>query len=273
MFVQGSILRHSCTLGKRNSSFTGGVAVSTAAPTAGLAAARTLRLRTRGFRSLVAVHQATSGTHSINSYTTGGPVQALGRYVLVRLDRKETQTVGVIVLAESAQEKPSRGTVVSVGGGAWHPNAPVKMPMAVKPGDVVLFGKYGGTEVKMDDEDHVFVSMDDILGVYDGGKVDDPQALKPVFDRVLVQMEKKTERRSASGIIVAPTASVDEDAKAGRVVAVGPGRFMVNGEYEPVPVQVGEWVMFRKYSGSEVKFGDQEYNVVRIADLLAKWKA
>jgi chaperonin GroES len=160
-----------------------------------------------------------------------------------------------------------------VGGGAWHPNAAVVMPMAVKTGDVVLFGKYGGTEVKLDDEDHVFVTMDDIMGIYEGGKVDDPHAFKPVFDRVFVQMEKKSEKRSPSGIIVAPSANLDEDAKAGRVVAIGPGRFMVNGEYEPVPVQTGEWIMFRKYSGSEVKFGDQEYCVVRIADILAKWKA
>ncbi|KAF6001810.1 10 kda heat shock protein [Cyanidiococcus yangmingshanensis] len=235
MFIQGIASYRIRVQGGRTSSFAGvtpPLVVSSVVASPWQLSRQSLRRRS-GVRSLVSAQQTASGTHTINSYTTKSAVQALGRYVLVRIDRKETQTASGIVLAESAQEKPSRGTVVSVGGGAWHPNAPVVIPMAVKAGDVVLFGKYGGTEVKLDDEDHVFVSMDDIMGVYEGGKVDEPQAFKPVFDRVFVQMEKKTEKRSASGIIVAPTASLDEDAKAGRVVAVGPGRFMVNGEYEP----------------------------------------
>ena len=85
------------------------------------------------------------------------------RVVIRRLD-EETTTKGGILLPGTATEKPSRGKVIAVGSGKLLDNGEVR-PVDVKTNDEVLFGKYAGTEVKIDDEDLVVMREDDIMGV------------------------------------------------------------------------------------------------------------
>ena len=83
----------------------------------------------------------------------------------VLIERIEEEiTSGGIVIPDNAKEKPSRGKIIAVGKGRRLDNGEV-VPMDVKEGDVVLFGKYAGTEVKVDGKDVVVMREDDIVGV------------------------------------------------------------------------------------------------------------
>ena len=84
--------------------------------------------------------------------------------VLVRRIEADTKTAGGIIIPDSAQEKPSEGEVVSVGEGA-RDDAGNRIALDVKAGDRVLFGKWGGTEVKIDGEDLLIMKESDIMGI------------------------------------------------------------------------------------------------------------
>ena len=85
------------------------------------------------------------------------------RLVVKRMEEERT-SAGGIVIPDSATEKPSRGEVLAVGNGKVSENGNVR-PLDVKAGDTVLFGKYAGTEIKVDGEDVLIMREDDILGV------------------------------------------------------------------------------------------------------------
>ncbi|MEP0392381.1 MAG: co-chaperone GroES [Erythrobacter sp.] len=84
--------------------------------------------------------------------------------VLVRRIEADTKTAGGIIIPDSAQEKPSEGEIVSVGEGA-RDDAGNRVTLDVKAGDRVLFGKWGGTEVKIDGEDLLIMKESDIMGI------------------------------------------------------------------------------------------------------------
>ena len=84
--------------------------------------------------------------------------------VLVRRVEAEAKSAGGIIIPDSAKEKPQEGEVVSVGSGARAENGTIT-PMDVKSGDRILFGKWSGTEVKVDGEDLIIMKESDILGV------------------------------------------------------------------------------------------------------------
>ncbi len=84
--------------------------------------------------------------------------------VLVRRIEAEEKTAGGIIIPDSAKEKPSEGEVVSVGSGARAENGTIT-PMDLKAGDKILFGKWSGTEVKVDGEDLLIMKESDVLGV------------------------------------------------------------------------------------------------------------
>jgi chaperonin GroES len=84
--------------------------------------------------------------------------------VLVRRLEDEKKTPGGIVIPDTAAEKPMQGEVVSVGNGKIQENGELR-PLDVKAGDKILFGKYSGTEVKVDGEELLVMREDDIMGV------------------------------------------------------------------------------------------------------------
>lgn len=87
--------------------------------------------------------------------------------VIVRREEEEERSAGGIVIPDNAKEKQIRGTVVAIGAGKVLENGDVRA-LAVKTGDKVLFGKYAGTEVKMDGEEVLVLREDDIVGVIEG---------------------------------------------------------------------------------------------------------
>ncbi|MGL1921050.1 MAG: co-chaperone GroES [Hyphomicrobiales bacterium] len=84
--------------------------------------------------------------------------------VLVRTDEAETKTASGLIIVDSAQDKPSQGTVVAVGNGTRN-EAGALVALEVKAGDTVLFGKWSGTEIRVDGEDLMIMKEADILGI------------------------------------------------------------------------------------------------------------
>ena len=85
------------------------------------------------------------------------------RILVLRLDA-ETKTSGGIIIPDTAKEKPQEGKVVAVGAGKIGDDGK-RQPMSVKAGDRVLFGKYSGTEVKIDGEEHLIIREEDVLAI------------------------------------------------------------------------------------------------------------
>ena len=88
----------------------------------------------------------------------------LGDRLLVERIEAETTTAGGIVLPDSAKEKPIQGKVIAVGEGRRNDDGKI-VPLQVKKGDTVLFGKYSGTEVKLDGIDYLIMKEDDVLAI------------------------------------------------------------------------------------------------------------
>jgi chaperonin GroES len=93
----------------------------------------------------------------------------LGDRVVVRRVKEEQKTAGGIIIPDTAQEKPQEGEIIAVGPGALDKDGKRVAP-EVKAGDTVLFGKWSGTEVKLDGEDLLIMKESDIMGVVEGKK-------------------------------------------------------------------------------------------------------
>ena len=86
------------------------------------------------------------------------------RIIVQRLEDEEEQQVGGIIIPDTAKEKPQQGKVVAVGKGKVKEDGGIQ-PMDVKAGDTILFGKYGGQEIKLDGDDYLIMREDEVLGV------------------------------------------------------------------------------------------------------------
>jgi len=89
--------------------------------------------------------------------------------VLVRRVEAEEKTAGGIIIPDTAKEKPQEGEVIAVGAGARDETGKL-VPLDVKEGDRILFGKWSGTEVKIEGEDLIIMKESDILGIIEGAK-------------------------------------------------------------------------------------------------------
>ncbi len=91
-------------------------------------------------------------------------IRPLQDRILVKRIEEEEKTEGGIIIPDTAKEKPIEGKVIAVGKGKVSEDGKV-MPLDVKKGDRILFGKYAGTEVKIEGEEHLIMREDDVLGV------------------------------------------------------------------------------------------------------------
>lgn len=94
-------------------------------------------------------------------------IRPLQDRLIVKRIAEEEKTKGGIIIPDTAKEKPQEGKVIAVGKGKANEDGKVT-PLDVKAGDRVLFGKYAGTEIKVDGEEHLIMREDDILGVIEG---------------------------------------------------------------------------------------------------------
>ena len=93
-------------------------------------------------------------------------IRPLHDRVLVKRTEEDTTSAGGIVIPDSASEKPSKGEVIAVGNGKLLDNGEIRM-LDLKVGDKVLFGKYSGTEVKVDEDEYLVMREDDIMAIID----------------------------------------------------------------------------------------------------------
>jgi chaperonin GroES len=91
-------------------------------------------------------------------------IRPLGDRILLKRIEEEDKSKGGIIIPDTAKEKPQEGKVVAVGNGRMLDDGKL-VPLEVNKGDRVLFGKYSGTEVNLEGEEHLIVKEDDILGV------------------------------------------------------------------------------------------------------------
>ena len=91
-------------------------------------------------------------------------------------------------------------------------------------------------------------------------------AIKPLSDRILVKPSEEEEEK-VGGIIIPDTAK--EKPQEGEVVAVGPGKMLESGERQAISVKVGDKILYGKYSSTEIKYGGEEYLIMREDDILA----
>jgi chaperonin GroES len=91
-------------------------------------------------------------------------IRPLQDRIIVKRTEEEETTKGGLIIPDTAKEKPQEGKIIAVGKGKVSEDGKV-LPLDVKPGDQVLFGKYAGTEIKIDGEEHLIMREDDLLGV------------------------------------------------------------------------------------------------------------
>jgi chaperonin GroES len=91
-------------------------------------------------------------------------VKPLFDRVLIKRVEAEEKVKGGIIIPDTAKEKPMEGKVIAVGAGRLDDDGK-RIPMEVKAGDRILFGKYAGTEIKIEDEEHIILREDEILGI------------------------------------------------------------------------------------------------------------
>lgn len=94
-------------------------------------------------------------------------VRPLGDKIIVKRQEAESQTESGIYLPESAKDKPKQGQVIALGAGNLNKETGERLPFTVKKGDEVIFSSYSGTEVKIEGDDFLIMTEDDILGIID----------------------------------------------------------------------------------------------------------
>lgn len=209
----------------------------------------------RAFRGLV----VRAATVVAPKYTTLKP---LADRVLVKINSSEEKTTGGILLPTTAQSKPQGGEVVAVGEGRIIGDK--KVDVSIQVGAQVVYSKYAGTEVELNDYNHLVLKEDDIIGILE---TDDVKDMKPLNDRVLIKVAE-AEDKTPGGLLL--TEATKEKPSIGTVVAVGPGSLDDEGKRSPLSVSAGSTVLYSKYAGSEFKGADgTNYIVLRVSDLMA----
>ncbi|MFA5843695.1 MAG: co-chaperone GroES [Coriobacteriia bacterium] len=95
-------------------------------------------------------------------------LKPLGDRVVVKQLEAEEQTKSGLFIPDTAKEKPQKGKVVAVGEGKWDEDGKKRIAVDVKVGDVVIYSKYGGTEIKIDGEDYLILRADDVYAIVKG---------------------------------------------------------------------------------------------------------
>ena len=98
------------------------------------------------------------------------------RLIVQRIEEGE-QKIGGIIIPDSAKEKPQQGKVIAAGAGKSKDDGK-RIPMDVKSGDTILFGKYSGQEIKLDGEEYLIMREDEVLAVLEGGSSDSKKSKK-----------------------------------------------------------------------------------------------
>ncbi|KAL7567025.1 hypothetical protein ACA910_019948 [Epithemia clementina (nom. ined.)] len=214
----------------------------------------------------------TTTTITVDGRKVSGPVAPLNNFLLVKIADAVEQTQGGILLAGKAKIRKTEGVVVAVGPGRTHPDSGLVLAMPVQVGDGVVYGKYDGTELDISGRKHTLIRDDDILVKFSSSTGElTLDSVDVTNDNVLISVDTSKEQATEGGILIAKSSSSESRPSTGKVIKVGPGRYASNGERMTMDVSVGDMVKFRDFAGNEVQIEGQEYSVVRMADILAKF--
>ena len=218
-------------------------------------------------------HSSALRAELLEGWKVDGTVTPVNNFVLVKLADIQEQTDSGILLSKTAKIVKTEGKVISVGPGKPHKDSGILYPMPVQSGDGVVYGKYDGTIITIDGVRHSLIRDDDILVKFNTDTLT-LDSVEAVNDFVLVQIQMKEEESSAGGLLLAPLNSKGGESKrpsTGVVKKVGPGRMIANGEIVPFDVKVGDTIKFRDFAGFEVTIEGEDYSVVRMSEILAKF--
>lgn len=206
---------------------------------------------------------------TLDGKTIDGDFTPVNNMVLIKLDAKESETSGGLLLASKVKVKKNEGTIVSTGPGKINQESGVKFDMPVSPGEKAIYGQYSGTQLNLNGDAHVLIQDADILVKYTGDKLNLATA-QMLRDNVLVKIEKK-EDESTGGILLAKSSTGKAKPTIGEVIKVGPGRYATNGKLMEMDVKEGDMIRFRDFTGNTVEIDGEDYSVVRMNDILAKF--
>jgi chaperonin GroES len=206
---------------------------------------------------------------TLDGKTIDGDFTPVNNMVLIKLASKTSETAGGLTLISKVKVKGNEGTIVSTGPGKINQESGFKFDMPVSPGDKVLYGKYSGAQLNLNGDPHVLIQDADILVKYNGEKLN-METAQMLRDNVLVKIETK-EEESVSGILLAKSTGGKAKPTLGEVVKVGNGRYATNGKLMEMDVDEGDMIRFREFAGNTVKIDDDEFSVVRMTDILAKF--
>jgi chaperonin GroES len=115
------------------------------------------------------------------------------RIIVQRLEEGE-QHIGRIIIPDTAKEKPQQGTVIAAGNGRANDDGK-RVALDVKAGDLILFGKYSGQEIKLDGKEYLIMKEDDVLAVSEGGTHHRPVGVKGKTKKKLVGLRGRTKNK------------------------------------------------------------------------------
>lgn len=212
----------------------------------------------------------TTSTTTLDGRKIVGTIVPLNDFILVKSAKAIVETTGGILLTGKAKQVKTEGLVVAAGPGRTHPDSGLVFAMPVVEGETVVYGQFDGTEIDINGVKHTLIRDSDILVKVPANQELSMDTVQVVRDSVLVYIEKK-EIETEGGILIAKSSKSEQKPSTGKVVQVGPGKMAANGELMAMEVAVGDMIKFRDFAGNEVDISGEEYTVVKMSDILAKF--
>jgi chaperonin GroES len=205
---------------------------------------------------------------TLDGKTIDGELVPLNNMMLIKKVDAIEKTEGGLVLTGKAKVQKTEGTIVAAGPGRANSDSGLMIEMPVEVGESVVYGAFDGTEINYNDKTHILIRDDDVLIKWKGELSLETAGV--VKDNVLVHVDIKDEETS-SGLLIAKTSIGGSKPTIGTVMKVGPGRNANNGVLMEMDVAEGDMIKFQDFAGNTVDIKGEEYRVVRMNDILAKF--
>jgi chaperonin GroES len=220
-------------------------------------------------RPHVTIARATSGSSTLEGRKISGEVVPVNNFILVKTVGTKAATDDGILLTGSAKIVKTQGTVISTGPGRTHEETGRRINIDIQPGEGVVYGEYDGIEIEFNGDAHMLIRDNNVLIKFSGEKLT-RESVEVLNDNVLVQIDDD-EQATAGGLILASSSSKQNRPSTGRVLKVGPGATAGDGTLLPMRVGVGDRVKFMDFAGNNVEIEGEEYSVVKMGEVLAKF--
>lgn len=223
----------------------------------------------RSYSNTFQLHE-TASENVLEGQPIENPLTPTNNMVLVKKVDVVDQTGGGIFLTGKSKIAKSEGKVVSFGPGRTNSETGFLRPSSLSTDEIVVFGKYDGEEVEYNGATHTIIRDDDVLVKFPAGEEMALENASVLWDNVLVKVTK-VDVEATGGILIAATSKKMTTSSIGEVLSVGPGKYAFNGVLMEMDVQPGDMVKFRDFAAQEVEISGDEYAVLKMTDLIAKF--